>query len=295
MTRATMLWSGTNAAMRRLAAGAVLILCSACAQMPLKSTESPCASAPALNAKAFASRLLVLGEIHGTSELPRIAKDLVCQAVAATRTPVLVLLELDASQNAALARYTASDGTREERCALLTHFEWTRSAQDGRTTVAMFELIDFVRAMKRKGHPVEVAAFAGGTDQEYADNIARRLDQKPQAWALAVVGNLHAAKQPLTFGGRNIVPAVSLLDRYAPVSLDMVTSGGTHWARIGGKQGVQQGVHKLDDFRDGGFDPDTFRYGKLSFEPVTSGGLKYDGYFGIGPATASPPGAQLCR
>lgn len=275
----------------RIAASFALALCAACAQLPVQTKDSPCEGAPALGARAFQSRLLVLGEIHGTSEVPRIAKDLVCQAIAEKRSPVLLLLELDGSQSPALARYVASDGKQEERCAFLAHFEWARPGQDGRTTVAMFELIDFVRAMKRIGHPVEVAAFAAGTDQQYADNIARQLDQKPQAWAVAVVGNLHAAKQPLTYGGRNIVPAVSLLERYAPVSLNMVASGGTFWGIFDGTQGV----HDLDDYRDVGFAPDMLRYGKLSFEPVIVGGLKYDGYFAIGPATASPPGAKLCR
>ncbi|MBI3148026.1 MAG: hypothetical protein HYZ17_05870 [Betaproteobacteria bacterium] len=106
-----------------------------------------------------------------------------------------------------------------------------------------------------------------------------------------MAGNLHAAKQPLAHGGRNIVLAISLLDRYAPVFLNMVALGGTHWGIFGGKRGV----HNLDDCRDGGFDPETLRYGKLSIEPSISGGLEYDGYFGIGPATATPPGVQLCR
>lgn len=64
--------------------------------------------------QAGASQLVVLGELHGTREMPQLVQELV-QAYVAQGTPVHLGLELPATENARLATYLASNGDAAAR------------------------------------------------------------------------------------------------------------------------------------------------------------------------------------
>jgi len=55
---------------------------------------------------------LLLGEIHGTAEVPAFLGDLACRA-AGSRMPLVVLLEVPSQEEPTFAHYLASDGNCE--------------------------------------------------------------------------------------------------------------------------------------------------------------------------------------
>jgi hypothetical protein len=73
-------------------------------------------------------KTLVLGEIHGTREVPAFVASAVCQAVYTG--PVVLGLEMPAQPQ--FDAYLASDGGPQAQQALLAAPFWTAAFQDGR-------------------------------------------------------------------------------------------------------------------------------------------------------------------
>ncbi|MGV6492816.1 hypothetical protein ACTUVK_003020 [Stenotrophomonas rhizophila] len=91
--------------------------------------------------------LVLVGELHGTVETPALVGELAC-AAAADATPVTVALEMDPTEQARIDAYLASAGTAADRSALLAGRFWTRTMQDGRSSVAMAALIERLRSLR---------------------------------------------------------------------------------------------------------------------------------------------------
>lgn len=191
-----------------------------------------------LQRAAGANRVVLLGELHGTEETPRLAGEYV--ASSARTGPVILALEIDRRQQPLISRYLASDGSAGARVALLSGEHWQDPMHDGRDSIAMFDLIERMRSLRADGTPVAVLAFdpAGGDMDARNRGMARILRKAaslaPDARLVVLTGNVHAMTQPggLFLDGRRIVPATAgrALADLGPVSVDIRGAAGEAWA-----------------------------------------------------------------
>jgi hypothetical protein len=226
---------------------------------------------------------LMLGDIHGTREIPAFVGRIVAAAVA--RQPVVLALELPTDNAAAVAAYLASDGSAERRRALVAGPWWQEIYQDGRRTVAMADLIETARALRAAGKPLELVLIdPGGKEQELreagmSENVMAARRAHPDAALIVYAGNSHTSthEQPYRPGFAWMAMRVAATG-VALTSLNARWDDGTSWtcpdmeaSRCGvrfllGRPGAP-GIHLA---RDGEQDP-------------------YDGWFGVGAISASPP------
>jgi hypothetical protein len=171
--------------------------------------------------------------MHGTVEAPRAFADLVCEA-SRTGRPVVVGLERNEVEQPALDAYFASDGSAADRAALLSDYSW-QNGRDGRSSVAVVELIEFLRRLKQNGSISRVVAFqpnmlGGQADREIA--MADRLKNASPSEAtlvIALVGGIHAMQTRQTFGSDSFVPAAGHLPQESTFSIDVRGNGGAAW------------------------------------------------------------------
>jgi hypothetical protein len=127
-------------------------------------------------------RVVLVGEMHGTKEMPEVLVALVGRAVE-RGLPVDVGLEADPPAQVAIERYMKT-GELKDRYAIVA----PRVAYgDGTASEALLEMYTALRAM----HGVRFFTFAAGrTNQRYADNISAA--RRPEAVTFAYMGNAHA-------------------------------------------------------------------------------------------------------
>jgi hypothetical protein len=205
--------------------------------------------------EALASRVLLVGELHGTVEMPALFARLVC--AAASREPrgeILVGLEIYGSAQDALERYLGSDGGLAARQALLEHAFWQREFQDGRSSIARVDLLEALRHDKAEGLRVTVVALdpgdlqnsPGERDAGMAAALVAAIESRHPARTLVLVGDIHARLAP----GYPWDPSASyrslgvrLQARYGDVdALRALASGGSAWLCTSSKS-EECGVH----------------------------------------------------
>ncbi len=178
-----------------------LLFCAASllagAARPADEVPDPLAE---LTERAQAHRVLLVGELHGSWEVPGIVAGLATNLLADER-PLLVGLEIWRSEQAALDRYLASAGTGEDRERLLAGPFW--ATRDGRSSEAMVALIERLRALALKA-PLAVVAFdieaesditGAERDRSMGELLLARLESMPDARLLVLAGNFHTRIQ----------------------------------------------------------------------------------------------------
>lgn len=185
------------------------------------------AAADLLHWSLGGERLVLVGEVHGTREIPAMLGDLASLMV--TERPVVVGLELPAREQGRIDAFLASDGTSDSRSQLLQGPFWTRSRQDGRSSEAMLNLIERLRTMRREGRPVTVLAFDASEESMESDDAAaaERIRAAYRAedgtTMLILLGNYRAslAGETPTLGSR--------LLGLGPLSVDVTAWRGSYW------------------------------------------------------------------
>jgi hypothetical protein len=180
------------------------------------------------------TRWIMIGEMHGTAEMPATFADLVCLA-AATGRPVTVALEQTADYQPAIDAFLASDGGPAARAAFLGASMWTRF-KDGRSSEAMLALYDRLRLLKQAGQIRAVVAFipAKPTVGDGPHNAAMAetlitIPAAPNALILAYMGSVHAAKSRFGQGDAAFLPAAAALPPDRTVSVYLDSNGGEAW------------------------------------------------------------------
>jgi len=184
---------------------------------------------------------VMIGEMHGTAEMPAFFGDLVCQAAANSGRPVTVALEQDAEMQPAIDAFLASDGGPAARNAFLAASMWRGKMQDGRASQAMFALYDRLRAMKQSGQIRGVVAFIPVMDGwkgegPYNAGMAERLQEAAAGRidiVLAYMGSVHAAKSSMGQGANAFLPAAADLPPERTVSVYLDSNGGEAWNCMG--------------------------------------------------------------
>lgn len=225
-------------------------------------------------------RWMIVGEMHGTAETPAGFAALVC--LASVGRTVTVAVEQPASDQPAIDAYLASDGGEAARAAFLAAPMWNQPVKDGRSSKACFELFEALRLMVREGKVSRVVAFqpvlagpfdAAGYERDMAD-LLRNAASKPGELVLALVGNVHAMRQPFGTGERAYMPAAGLLPGAETVTFNAVGDGGGYWACTPAGCGPQAGAPAAHHMRG---------IALLERQP-------WSGTFYLGTATtASPP------
>lgn len=255
----------------------------------LLTAQPDCAPLPGADALlARPERILVVGETHGTTETPAAFLALVCEAAA--QGPVTVGLEMPESDRALFeAVMAAPDEATAARILRGGDFGDPRR-DDGRNSVAMFEMILGFWRLKAAGQDIAIRPFAArmsvirGRDQawwelEMAYGMSRPLVDRPSARLLILVGNLHARKTRFDRWPDVGLPAAGHLHATDTLTLNVAQQGGQAWT-------CQEACGAHDS--RGVYDPDARG---VILGPVQDGA--YDGVLAVGPTTASPPaGAQ---
>lgn len=236
------------------------------------------ATPPGLTA---AGTTLILGELHGTREVPAFAASLVCHAARTTAT--VLALEVPYTEQAQIDAFLASSGDEKARADLLRGDFWDFPMQDGRRSEAMVSLLDSARRWRARGAAVSVVAFDTDVPPEVRDaEMGRRLaaarQEDPRALLVVVTGGVHASRDPEAAFVPMAVHFAKLTPPHRIVSLAMKHAGGEAWVCTD-----KCGPHEIA----GAPDPGAPRV--ELFERRMHG---FDGAFHVGPVSPSAPAVK---
>jgi hypothetical protein len=199
-------------------------------------------------------RIVVIGELHGTNEMPALAGELL-RLHAEARRPAMLALEIHVDEQERIDAFLGSPGAAADRATLLDGPFWTVPPErnDGRRSVATLALLEEVRALRAGGADVSVvaidAAIAGeGPDrrnERMAETLRAAVGAEKERAFVVLIGNYHARRAPpeLVFGlPPGVVPPVPTMGHLTDLSMLRVNVGaqaGEFWACMGGVCGAQ--------------------------------------------------------
>lgn len=277
-----------------------LIALSSCSPISSALPEVDLCDAPSgweQVANVAEGRFLVIGEMHGTKEVPAAFGAYVCKA-AQQGGATLVGLEISQSYQPTLEEAKLSD---DPRAMLLSKMKDHWEIEDGRSSEAMLDLV--IRLLATEN--VTVHAFAAPLRTPFEQQAYERARANGQTRAqlhqarsermrdklvemfdgfdraIVLTGNIHAAKARFDYleGADNL--AMLLPDD--PISLDNRFSGGEAWNmghnHKSGSRPVRTSIVGVPE----GIEPPN-----IGFSQALS--PRFDGYLYVGDVSASPPG-----
>jgi len=173
-------------------------------------------------------RILLFGELHGTVEIPQFFGDVVCHATTSGR-PIVVGVEYGEHEQADLDRFMQSSASEYDPPGRPT-------AQDGRYSRAMTDLLIRLRALRDQGAQLRVVAFRRSwlgskyrsPDAAMAAALKDHSKTDANALVIALVGSVHASKSREALG-IDFTPAGGFLDPGSTVTLNTTYPGGQAW------------------------------------------------------------------
>jgi hypothetical protein len=227
------------------------------------------------DAQQTAKEIILIGELHGTKEAPRLFSNLVTVAAGEKNRRTGVGLELpillQRLVDEAVKNNTKIDSFREQ---VLANPAW-QQIDDGRSSEAMLDLIcDTLRLAESQ----KVSLFFFDTqnierDESMAQFIGRRVREQGYDVTFILAGNIHANKAPRHPRMTKIVPMGHRLEEqgFTVHSYDVRYSAGEAWICS-----PDCGVRHLGDW---GMTTDSNAIHREG----------YDGFLFVGPIHASPP------
>lgn len=246
--------------------------------------NSNCAEIPGTAQLLRAGSTVLVGEVHGTSEMPAAFLRLVCSALRRGQGVAAGLEIHDA--DGALDAYMASDDEPAARLALLASPFWSRT-RDGRSSAAWLDTIVAFKALRHAGLPLTVFALydkPGLSDQAMAQRLRRERLARPDDLIVTLSGNIHSMLQRGSLPAQIPEPLGALVADLNPVSINLTSDGGQSWScRAPGE------CHVFDDPQ-----PPVQNGPLLAARPASKAGV-YSLDVNVGRTTASPPAAQAVR
>jgi hypothetical protein len=232
-------------------------------------------------------QFIVLGEFHGTNEMPQIFGDAVC--LASKERSITVALEMPETDQQLINAYLASSGDFGAKQDFLKAQIWKNDFKDGRSSEAMFSLFDRLRVFQAAGKIQSVIAFQPAqwvSNSKYEMDMAALIKkQTPKgSRSIVFVGNVHAMRTKAAFGPKPYVAMAGHLPKKSTLTLNIVDDGGSAWACTGPKKcGVITSQKPKQTSRRG-----------VVIEAQRN--AAYDGMLFLGAATtASPPQQPLSK
>ena len=226
----------------------------------------------------YRGRLVVLGEIHGTREVPALVGELACHLSEHGR--VLVGLEIPRWLNEDIGAFV--DG-RIGPDLLLADEYWRTAIRDGRQSRGMLNLLRRLGEVAAMGREVETRGFDDAVmvfegerapehtrDELMARNLLRYRGEVAYDFVLVLVGNLHARRT--SSPGPSMA---TLLPERETLTVDIQFLRGDAW----NCRGRKCGTHALPSREETG--------PLLRLNGISSG--PYDAMIVLPEATASPP------
>jgi hypothetical protein len=179
------------------------------------------------------SKFMVFGEIHGTNETPALVARHICTLVQRGERLILAL-EVPTSEQPRLDRYMASEGLEADIIDLISGMFW-QTVRDGRSSVAVFKLIDRARELLRSGGDVRLVAMDGQRTGELNDAsmgqaIRREAQARPDAAIVALAGSIHAMNQRGLMSDPDYEPMAYRLSDLSPTTVLVASRVGSAWA-----------------------------------------------------------------
>lgn len=233
------------------------------------------------------SEVTLIGEIHGTNEIPVLAIEQAC-VLAKSGRQVIFVLELPRKEQAAVDRFLASEGKRADREQLISSSFWqSEKLNDGRSSIAMLDLFMRVHSLRAQGAKITLLLDDGFGDEDrdmaMAQTILSAKEQSPEAIIIGLFGSFHSSESP----GRERYPHQAIGYRLRALQPLTVYVNYTGWAW--GCTPSACGV-----IRVGVVSPDAefFKY-----IPGDEGEIDHahDGVVNLPKITASPPARYLVR
>ena len=241
--------------------------------------------------------VLLVGEMHGTTQVPELVGRIVCHAANAPKADVILGLEMAIENQPAVDAYLASDGTEAARAALLAAPHFASETKDGRSSQAMLQLIASVRGWRSAGAPVQILCFdpdprvattATERDAAMAKTLTAFHRERPGSTLVTLSGNVHNRTVPGVPWDETFVPMGAHLREAFPklVSLDFRSAGGTFWVCMGSPGGESRCGVTQSEGEDRGSEP----FAELHATRDDNG---FDGVLYVGTTTASEPAVPL--
>ena len=238
--------------------------------------------------------VVLLGESHGTAEIPALFGRLVCHAAGRRRPrPIVVGLEIWTSAQAAIDTFLAGPGGPAARGALLEQEFWRREFQDGRSSAAMAGLLEELRRQRASGLNLVVRALdppqfdsPSDRDARMAAAVIEAIASQRPAQTLLLVGDVHSRVLP----GYPWDPAAAYLSVGAhlrkkhagTVGLRTLSGGGSAWMCLS-NDAKDCGVRKVGTREITGDVP------RIVLDPGALEATGWSGTLFLRALTASPP------
>jgi hypothetical protein len=237
--------------------------------------------------------VMMLGELHGTQEVPRFVAQSACQ-VASSGTPISVGLELPVENQERVRNFLRSAGTDNDWLKLMEAAFWRSPFPDGRSSEGMANLLEQLRRLRVQGLDVDAFVFdhpkAQGQEREnaMANTVLSYVRKGPERFFMVVAGNIHPRTAQGLPWDKKYQPMGMLIAKEVDdtVSLDMAYNSGTAWICAVGPKGerLECGV-KDTRGKDNGD-----RYFVHIWDDEDDNG--FHGVFYVGPVTASLPAVR---
>ncbi len=245
-----------------------------------------------LGKHAKKGEVLLLGEMHGTQEVPRFLAQAACQAMVAG-TPVTVGLELPLENQTRVDAFLESAGAEEDWLKLMEAPFWRSPYPDGRSSEAVANMLEQLRQLRSRGLDLEAFVFdhpkAQGQEREkaMAATVKHQVESAPERFYVVLSGNIHArTKQGLPWDTKYQPMGYLLKDELDEVvALDMAYNSGSAWICAVDTKGVKD---RLDcGIRDAKGKDNGDRFFVHRWDGSNDAG--YNGVFYVGPVNASAP------
>jgi hypothetical protein len=258
--------------------------------VPQTAMAQQCAALDPVPAAVLDAPLLVLGEVHGTREVPEFVASYLCTALKQKRK-ITLAIEFPSNEQGAIDAFMESAGTAQDVERFTGSTVWRRPMQDGRTSAGMLRLIETVRALRAGGADIRVAAVdaeapAPRREAVIAENLRAQLEKSAGRQVLGLIGGLHAIRNKGKRNDPQYESAVYLLADRQPLALTVGTAGGTAWICQGNTpaacRAVPWDINRVTPAPEAPF----------SLVPPSA---QFDGVFYVGATTASPPAVDRLR
>lgn len=267
-------------------------------------------------------RFLIFGETHGTEQSPYAFGEYICAISKPngdeTGDSVLIAIEFSINDDANFRK--AWEASEENFIKEITNniSDW-KDREDGVASEAMLKSLKRLHTLKSRGHNIDITAFNGTKNEEQRKKFSNLAGQGPHEAAQAeninnaakkdyydhvviLVGSLHGQKTTENWGSGDFAPmAMKLAETEKTISLRQFDLGGTNWGCFlrNTDHNENHSDIKPEDIicKSSNSNKPT---GKITGEPRMSLWKEdhldydpgYDGYYFVGPITASQPAGR---